>query len=147
MRKHLVISSAFSSFLSSPSTGKPRQTPLSSITTTESYMVAMVTISRETSYNSGILRQENGITRGLPRNHMSWIVHLPEQSETCVPNCRIGPHYGPCIAAIAGYIFFYSCDIREYILRNKNFSNGLDSYSRSSAFNLLGISDTNQFFN
>ena len=46
-------------------------TPVSFVKTTESYEVSLVIINRQTSYDSGILRQDYGIIRSLPMNHMS----------------------------------------------------------------------------
>ena len=54
-------------------------TPVSFVKTTESYEVSLGTISGQTSYDFGILRQEYA-----------------------GPNYRIGPDCGPCIAAIPG---------------------------------------------
>ena len=50
--------------------GKPRLTPISFVKTTESYEVSLVTINRQISYDSGILRQDYGIIQGLPMNNM-----------------------------------------------------------------------------
>ena len=61
----------FSAFHWSPSIGKPRMTPVSFVKTPESYEVSLVTINRQTSYDSGILRQDYGIIRRLPTNNMS----------------------------------------------------------------------------
>ena len=100
---------------------------------------SLVTISRQTSYDSGILRQDHGILRGCICHHQSanygirrqdygiirglpmnrtrfadlvtmWVVHLPEWTET--GGLQL-PHrtrlYGPYFAAIAG------CQIIVYI--------------------------------
>ena len=45
-------------------------TSLSFVESTESYAVSLVTINRQTSYDSGILRQDYGIIRGLPMIHL-----------------------------------------------------------------------------
>ena len=57
--------------------------PVFFVRTTESYEVSLVTISRQTSYNSGILCQDYEIVRGMPMDHTRfaywvtiWIVHL-----------------------------------------------------------------------
>ena len=54
----------------------------------ESYEVSLVTINRQTSYDSGILRQDNRIIRGLPMNYTKfvdwvtiWVVHLLERTK------------------------------------------------------------------
>ena len=49
----------------SPSIGKPRLTPVSFVKTTESYEVSLVTINRQTSYESGTLHQNYEIIRGF----------------------------------------------------------------------------------
>ena len=71
----------------SPSIGKPRMTPVSFVKTTELYEVSLVTINRQTSYDSGSFRQEFGIIRGLPMNitrFADWViicvVHLSERT-------------------------------------------------------------------
>ena len=45
-------------------------TPVSIDMITESYAISLVTISRQTSYDSSILCQECGIIRDLPMNYM-----------------------------------------------------------------------------
>ena len=58
LRKHLVIVQ-FSFFLFChrlPLLGKPRETPVSFVKTTESYEISLVTINRQTSDDSDILR-------------------------------------------------------------------------------------------
>ena len=67
-----------------PSTGKFHMTPVSYVQTTESYEVSVVAVSRQTSYDSGILRHDCAIIRGLP---------MTERTETGGPNYRIGPDY------------------------------------------------------
>ena len=47
----------------SPSTGKPRMTPISFLKTTKSYDVSLVSINWQTSYDSDILPQDNEIIR------------------------------------------------------------------------------------
>ena len=59
----------FSVFHLAPLIGKPWMTPLSFIESTESHEISLVSVNRQTSYNSGILRQDYGIIRGLPMNH------------------------------------------------------------------------------
>ena len=75
-------------------------TPVSFVKTTKSYEVSFVTINRQTSYDSGIFRQDYGIIRGLPMNHTRfadwvtmWVVHLPERTETGGLNYHIGPDF------------------------------------------------------
>ena len=76
----------------------------------ESYDVSLVTISRQNSYDSGILLQEYGIIGRLPMNHTRiadsvtvLVVHLLEWAEA--GGRALLPHRtklcGPCIAAIA----------------------------------------------
>ena len=74
-------------------------TPVSFVKTTEQYEVSLVT-KRQISYDSGILRQDYEIIRGLPMNHASfvfwvtiWVVHF-----------RNGPKQAGlmCIVALAG---------------------------------------------
>ena len=62
LRKHLVIGQfAFLCvFYWLPSVGKTRMIPVFFVKTTESYEVSLVTINRQTSYESGILRQDYG---------------------------------------------------------------------------------------
>ena len=62
----------FSAYHWSQSIGSPRMTPVSFVKTTESCMVSLVNIKRQTSYDSGIhgqgygiIRQDYGIIRGL----------------------------------------------------------------------------------
>ena len=73
-------------------------TPVSFVKTTGSYKASLVTINRQTSYDSGINCQDNGIIRGLSINNTRladlitiWIVHLLERTETGWPNYRIEP--------------------------------------------------------
>ena len=58
----------FSAFHWSLSIGKPRTIPVSFVKTTEPLEVSLVTINRQTSLDSGILRQDYRIIRGLPLN-------------------------------------------------------------------------------
>ena len=53
----------FSAFHWPQSIGSPRMTPVSFVKTTESYMVSLVNIKRQTLYDSGNLRQDYGIIR------------------------------------------------------------------------------------
>ena len=74
LRQHLVIGqfslfSFFSAFHRSPSTDKPRVTPISFVRTTESYTVSLATTSRQTSYDSRIHCPDYGIIRGLSVNY------------------------------------------------------------------------------
>ena len=57
---------SFSVFHWSPLISKPRMTLVFFVKTTESYKVSFVTCNRQTSYDSGILRQDSGIIQGLP---------------------------------------------------------------------------------
>ena len=63
----------------------------------------LVNTNRKTSFEPGILRQ------GLPLYHskfadwiITWVVHLPELTETGGPFYRIGLDCGLCVAAIPG---------------------------------------------
>ena len=83
----------FSAFHWSPSIGKPRMTPVSFVKTMESYEVSFVTINRQTSYDSRILRQDYGLIQRLLTNNMS---HYRGSTVTGTdrnggPNYRIGP--------------------------------------------------------
>ena len=64
-------------------------TTVSFVKATKSYEISLGTISRQTAYDSGILRQDYGIIRGLPIGSPIWVVHLPEQTEAGGPNYRI----------------------------------------------------------
>ena len=84
-------------------------TPISFVKTAESYEVSLATINPQTLYDSGILRKDNGVMRGLPMNHTRFaywvticVVHLPERTETGGHNYCIGPTVRPFLAAIAG---------------------------------------------
>ena len=65
--KHLVIGQ-FSFTLLLLFTGHPSMTPVSFVKTAKSYEVSSVTIHPQISYDSGILRQNYGLIRGLPMN-------------------------------------------------------------------------------
>ena len=99
-RKHLVIGKFRFSLLSMVTIN--RQTlydPGILRQNNESYQVSMVTIKRQTSYDSGILPSRlRKSLRGLPMNHTrfadwvtTWVVHLPEWTETGGHNYRIFP--------------------------------------------------------
>ena len=81
---------------------------------TESCDIPLFTSNRQTSVDSGILRQDHEIIRGLPMNHTRFadrvtilVVHLPERTETGVPYYRIGPGIG----AIAGRLVSWLCTL------------------------------------
>ena len=86
-RKHLVIGllGFLCDFYWSPSIGKPRMTPVFFVKTTQSYEVKLVTINRQTSYDSGIRRQDYGLIRGLPVNRAR-LVDLRTRTQTGRPN-------------------------------------------------------------
>ena len=65
-----ILVQFFSAFRWLPSIGKLRMSPVSFVETTESVEVSLVTINRQTSYDPGILRQDNGIIRSLPMEYM-----------------------------------------------------------------------------
>ena len=71
----------------SQSIGSPLMTPGSFVKSTESYKVSLVNIKRQTSYDSGILRQDYGI-RNYTGHHMDSIFSGKDQTG---PNNRIGP--------------------------------------------------------
>ena len=69
--------------------------------------VSLVTINQQTSYDFGILRQDDRIVKCLPMNQMRfadyvtiWVVHLPKGWAELPHRTRL---CGPCIAALAGY--------------------------------------------
>ena len=78
----------FSAFHWLPSVGKPRMLPVSLVlgNATESYEISLVTINRQISYNSGILRQNYGIIRDLPTKSFGKYIYKNA-------NYRIGPIY------------------------------------------------------
>ena len=68
--------------------------------------VSLVTINQQTSYDFGILRQDDRIVKCLPMNQMRfadyvtiWVVHLPKGWAELPHRTRL---CGPCIAALAG---------------------------------------------
>ena len=69
-------------------------TPVSFVKTTESNEISLVTINQQTSYDSGILRQDYEFVRGLSMNHtrypygQSVYGNGPKRGR---PNYRIGP--------------------------------------------------------
>ena len=67
----------------------------------ESYQVSLVTVSQQTSYDSGILRQDDRIIPCLPMYHFRFadcvgVVHLSERTKTGGPNYLIGPDCADC---------------------------------------------------
>ena len=106
LRKHLVIGQLvfLCDFYWSPSIGKPRMTPVFFAKTTESYEGFIgYTTNRQISYESGILRQDYGLIRGLPINRTR-IADIPIRTETGVPNDRTRLCC-PCIAALLNPTF------------------------------------------
>ena len=99
LRKHLVIAQLvfLCDFYWSPSIGKRRMTPVFFVKATKSYEVSLVTINRQTSYESGILRQDYGFLRGLLNR--TRLADLPIRTETGGSNNRTRLCW-PCIAAI-----------------------------------------------
>ena len=64
------------------------------------YEVSLVTINRQTSYSSGILRQDFGIKRVLAMDHKRFadlgtflVLQLPERAETIGPYYCMGPDF------------------------------------------------------
>ena len=68
------------------SIAKPRMTPVFFVNTTESYEISLVTFNRQSSYDIGILRQNDRIIRVT-----MWVVHLPERIDSGRPNYHIVP--------------------------------------------------------
>ena len=56
-------------------------TLVSIVKATESYQVSLITINRQTSYDSCNLSQNYGIIRGLSIGFTILVVHLPEWTE------------------------------------------------------------------
>ena len=90
-------------------------TPVSFVKTTESYEVSLGTINRQTSFDSGILRQDYGLIRGLPMNHSRFFFRLDSTFIGADQNGWVKfPHptslCRPCIAAFAG-LFLFVCRV------------------------------------
>ena len=79
----------FSVFHWSPSIGKPPITPVSFVKTSESYEVSLITISRQPSCDSDVLRRDYGIIRGLLAESLSGCT--VSRTDCNGPNNRIGP--------------------------------------------------------
>ena len=74
------------------------------------FIVSLITINRQTSYDSGIVRKGNEIIRGLPIT--IWVV--PKRSETGGRNLPHRPRLcGPCIAAISGLEAYSEIDMMK----------------------------------
>ena len=67
-------------------------TPVSFVKTKDSYEVSLVTINRQTSYDSDILCQGYEIIRGFPMNHTrfaDWITIAGTDRNRIGPDCAV----------------------------------------------------------
>ena len=107
----------FSAFNWSPSLGNSCVSGIFYVSKLQYHEVSLVTINQQTSYDFGILRQDDRIVKCLPMNQMRFadyvtisVVHLPKGWAELPHRTRL---CGPCIAALAGF-YLRSIHLNKY---------------------------------